>query len=45
MYHDSLLPGHQGPYRTAMMIRQKLVIHNLSEKVHQNMSYLFKDKT
>ena len=21
MYHDSLLAGHQGPYRTAMMIR------------------------
>ena len=22
VYHDSLLAGHQGPYRTAMMIRQ-----------------------
>ena len=23
MYHDSLLAGHQGPYHTAMTIRQK----------------------
>ena len=24
-YHDSLLAGHQGPYRTAMMIRQSFL--------------------
>ena len=33
MYHDSLLTGHQGPYRTAMTIRQKFFIHNLMNKV------------
>ena len=33
MYHDSLLAGHQRPYRTAMMIRQKFFIHNLMNKV------------
>ena len=33
MYHNSLLAGHQGPYRTAMMIRQKFFIHNLMNKV------------
>ena len=32
-YHDSLLAGHQGPYRTAMMIRQRIFIHNLMNKV------------
>ena len=32
-YHDSLLAGHQGPYRTVMTIRQKLFIHNLVNKV------------
>ena len=32
-YHDSLLAGHQGPYRTAMTIRQKLFILNLMNKV------------
>ena len=32
-YHDSLLVGHQGPYRTAMTIRQKFFIHNLMNKV------------
>ena len=26
-YHHSLLSGHQGPYRTAMTIRQKFFIH------------------
>ena len=31
-YHDSLL-GHQGPYHTAMTIRQKFFIHNLMNKV------------
>ena len=31
-YHDSLLAGHQGPYRTAMTIRQKFFIHNLMNK-------------
>ena len=33
MYHDSLLAGHQGPYRTAMTIRQRFFIHNLMNKV------------
>ena len=33
MYHDSLLAGHQGPYHTAMIIRQKFFIHNLMNKV------------
>ena len=32
-YHDSLLSGHQGPYQTAMTIRQKFFIHNLLNKV------------
>ena len=32
-YHDSLLAGHQGPYRTAMTIRQKIFIYNLMNKV------------
>ena len=32
-YHDSLLAGHQGPYHTAMTIRQKFYIHNLMNKV------------
>ena len=32
-YHDSLLAGHQGPFRTAMTIRQKSFIHKLMNKV------------
>ena len=32
-YHDSLLAGHQGPFRTAMTIRHKFFIHNLMNKV------------
>ena len=32
-YHDSLLVGHQGPYRTAMTIKQRFFIHNLMNKV------------
>ena len=32
-YHDSLLAGHQGPYRTAMTIRQQFFIHILMNKV------------
>ena len=32
-YHNSLLAGHQGPYHTAMTIRQKCFIHNLMNKV------------
>ena len=32
-YHDSLLVGHQGPYCTVMIIRQKFFIHNLMNKV------------
>ena len=32
-YHDSLLAGHQGPFRTAMTVRQKFFIHNLMNKV------------
>ena len=35
MYHDSLLAGHQGPYHTAMTIRQKFFIHNLMNKVER----------
>ena len=31
-YHDSLLAGHQGPFCTAMTIRQKFFIHNLMNK-------------
>ena len=33
MYHDSLLAGHQGPYRMAMTIRQRFFIDNLMNKV------------
>ena len=33
MYHNSLLAGHQGPYRSTMTIRQKFFIHNLMNKV------------
>ena len=33
IYHESLLAGHQGPFCTAMMIRQKIFIHNLMNKV------------
>ena len=32
-YHDSLLVGHQDPYRMAMTIRQRFFIHNLMNKV------------
>ena len=32
-YHDSLLAGNQGPFQTAMTIRQKFFIHNLMNKV------------
>ena len=32
-YHDSLVVGHQGPFQTAMTIRQKFFIHNLMNKV------------
>ena len=32
-YHDSLLAGHQGPFHTTMMTRQKFFIHNLTNKV------------
>ena len=32
-YHDSLLARHQGPFHTTMMIRQKIFIHNLMNKV------------
>ena len=32
-YHDSLLAGHQGQFRTAVTIRQKFFIHNLMNKV------------
>ena len=31
-YHDSLLSGHQGPYQTAMTIRQKFFIHEIKLK-------------
>ena len=46
-YHDSLLAGHQGPYHTAMTIRQKIFIHNLMNKVkeiHRSLSHLLKDE-
>ena len=33
MYHNSLLAGHQGLFRTAMTIREKFFIHNLMNKV------------
>ena len=33
MYHDSLLAGHQGPYRTAMTINERFFIHNLMNKM------------
>ena len=32
-YHDSLLAGHQGPFQTAMTIKQKFFIHNIMNKV------------
>ena len=32
-YHDSLLAGHKGPYRTTMTIRQNFFIHSLMNKV------------
>ena len=35
-YHDSLLAGHQGPFRRAMTIRQKFFIHNLMNKVKRH---------
>ena len=31
-YHDSLLASHQGPYRTAMTIRQKCFHSQLNEQ-------------
>ena len=31
--HDSLLAGHQGPYETAMTIRQMFFLHNLMNKM------------
>ena len=34
-YHDSLLVGHQGPFGTAMTIRQNFFIHNLMNKVRR----------
>ena len=47
-YHDSLLAGHQGPYRTTMTIRQKIFIHNLMNKVKRykrSMPHMFEDQT
>ena len=38
-YHDSLLTGHQGPFRTAMTIKQKFFIHNLMNKVKRYIEY------
>ena len=32
-YHNSLLAGHQGPYHTAMTIRQKFFINNLMNEI------------
>ena len=34
-FHDSLLSGHQEPYRTAMTIGQRFFIHNLMNKVER----------
>ena len=34
-YHDSLLAGQQGPFRTVMTVRQKFFIHNLMNKVQR----------
>ena len=34
-YHDSLLAGHQGPYRTALTIKQRFFIYNLMNKIKQ----------
>ena len=48
MYHDSLLAGHQGPYRTAMTIRQKFFCsqsYEQSQEIHRSKSYLLKNKT
>ena len=43
-YHDSLLVGHQGPYHTAMTIRQKFFIHSLMNKeIYRSMLYLCHD--
>ena len=46
-YHNSLLAGHQGPYRTAMTIRQKFFIHNLMNKMKgiSKLSYVFENQT
>ena len=47
-YHDSLLAGHQGPYRTEVTIRQKFFIHNLMNKVkrvYRSMPHMFEDQT
>ena len=46
-YHDSLLSGHQGPYRTTMTIRQKFFIHNLMNKVKRYIEacHMFEDQT
>ena len=33
-YHNSLFAEHQGPYRTAMTIRQKFFIHRYIEACH-----------
>ena len=32
-YHDSLLSGHEGQYRTAMTIKKNFFIHNLMKNV------------
>ena len=46
-YHDSLLSGHQGPYQTAMTIRQKFFIHNLMNRVKRYIEacHMFEDQT
>ena len=43
-YHDSLLAGHQGPFCTAMTIRQKFFIHNLMNKVKRYIEACLKTK-
>ena len=32
-YHDSLLAGHQGPYHTAMTIRQKFFMNKVKRYI------------
>ena len=46
-YHDSLLAGHQSPYRMAMTIRHVFYsqLDEQSQKIYRSMSYLSEDET